>query len=441
LLVLGLLLAALHPQRDDDCADLDQNIGVCLLRHAQTAVAGGAATLLRNTTLSGGQTALHVCCAANNTLWLEHIMQYFLQLPSELGAAASEQQAALSEVLRLADNQFATPLAWLPSNDSLVDAATKELQLRSKHNRLLELREANIVRHANPAELSENLPLGGTIALSDLEALSLLDTHVRNACSKVVRFMMRSRMGFLFNYPINPAEEGLEGYDRVVTRKMDLGTILLMLNNSDAALQTVGDFAEMVRRTFQNAMTYSGLKTAIGDEARRLKSEFDFRLALALVGLAPKVNAKTAPWRNRSSYTNPRAKKVNDIHTVRVNFIGQAMRQTMVQNEKMCLAQSVADLRSDQVLQVLQLVRDDLLSSPEDGSPQDDSALVIGDALASSMGEAQFVDLDLDKLQPLTLRRLEREVDFVLDQNERERLHTMREEVYAAYQRSLLPTM
>ncbi|KAI4385037.1 hypothetical protein MLD38_003108 [Melastoma candidum] len=75
------------------------------------------------------------------------------------------------------------------------------------------------------------------------------------SCSSLLERLMKHQYGWVFNTPVDVKGLGLHDYFTIIKHPMDLGTIKSRLSRN--LYKSPLDFAEDVRLTFQNAMTYN----------------------------------------------------------------------------------------------------------------------------------------------------------------------------------------
>lgn len=75
------------------------------------------------------------------------------------------------------------------------------------------------------------------------------------SCGTLLERLMKHKHGWVFNEPVNAKLLGLHDYHDIIKHPMDLGTVKSRL--AQGFYKTPGEFAEDVRLTFHNAMTYN----------------------------------------------------------------------------------------------------------------------------------------------------------------------------------------
>ncbi|KAJ8438275.1 hypothetical protein Cgig2_030640 [Carnegiea gigantea] len=82
-----------------------------------------------------------------------------------------------------------------------------------------------------------------------------IDKQLYKKCSNLLQKLMRHKLGWVFNEPVDAKKLGLHDYFDIIKHPMDLGTVKTRLTKN--WYKTPREFAEDVRLTFHNAMTYN----------------------------------------------------------------------------------------------------------------------------------------------------------------------------------------
>ncbi|KAJ1278781.1 hypothetical protein BS78_04G105200 [Paspalum vaginatum] len=90
---------------------------------------------------------------------------------------------------------------------------------------------------------------------ADFDAERRLYSHAFKKSSSLLSRLMKHKFAWVFNKPVDPVALGLHDYFAIIKHPMDLGTIRGRL--SHGKYRNPKEFAEDVRLTFQNAMTYN----------------------------------------------------------------------------------------------------------------------------------------------------------------------------------------
>ncbi|CAL4999618.1 unnamed protein product [Urochloa decumbens] len=90
---------------------------------------------------------------------------------------------------------------------------------------------------------------------ADFDAERRLYSHAFKKSSSLLSRLMKHKFGWVFNSPVDPVALGLQDYFTIIKHPMDLGTIRARL--SKGQYRNPKEFADDVRLTFHNAMTYN----------------------------------------------------------------------------------------------------------------------------------------------------------------------------------------
>ncbi|KAA8524275.1 hypothetical protein F0562_010698 [Nyssa sinensis] len=85
--------------------------------------------------------------------------------------------------------------------------------------------------------------------------LGKFSNQVFKSCNALLERLMKHKHGWVFNSPVDAKALGLHDYFDIIKHPMDLGTVKSRLNKN--WYKSPKEFAEDVRLTFQNAMTYN----------------------------------------------------------------------------------------------------------------------------------------------------------------------------------------
>lgn len=94
-------------------------------------------------------------------------------------------------------------------------------------------------------------------------------------CSNLLQRLMKHKHGWVFNEPVNAKLLGLHDYHDIIKHPMDLGTIKSRLAQN--FYKNPSEFAEDVRLTFRNAMTYNPKGQDVHVMAEQLSNIFEER--------------------------------------------------------------------------------------------------------------------------------------------------------------------
>lgn len=103
-------------------------------------------------------------------------------------------------------------------------------------------------------------------------------------CGVLLSKLMKHQHGWIFNSPVDAEGLGLPDYHRIIRHPMDLGTVESRLNKNWYRSPT--DFAEDVRLTFHNALTYNPKGHEVYLMAEQLLQIFEERWSVIEADLA-----------------------------------------------------------------------------------------------------------------------------------------------------------
>ncbi|KAF6177137.1 hypothetical protein GIB67_025474 [Kingdonia uniflora] len=103
-------------------------------------------------------------------------------------------------------------------------------------------------------------------------------SQVFKNCTSLLSKLMKHKHGWVFNTPVDVKALGLLDYYTIIKHPMDLGTVKGKLSKN--WYKTPRDFAEDVRLTFRNAMTYNPRGQDVHVMAEQLSSIFEERWAV-----------------------------------------------------------------------------------------------------------------------------------------------------------------
>ncbi|KAE9599909.1 hypothetical protein Lal_00045390 [Lupinus albus] len=104
------------------------------------------------------------------------------------------------------------------------------------------------------------------------------DSKYFKSCSSLLEKLMKHKHGWVFNTPVDVKGLGLHDYLSIITHPMDLGTVNSRLNNN--WYNSPKEFAEDVRLTFRNAMTYNPKGQDVHVMAELLSKLFEEKWAI-----------------------------------------------------------------------------------------------------------------------------------------------------------------
>lgn len=105
-----------------------------------------------------------------------------------------------------------------------------------------------------------------------------MGTKIFNSCVSLLEKLMKHKHGWVFNTPVDVEGLGLHDYFSIIRHPMDLGTVKTRLNKN--WYKSPKEFAEDVRLTFHNAMTYNPKGQDVHVMAEQLLKIFEDRWAI-----------------------------------------------------------------------------------------------------------------------------------------------------------------
>ncbi|MQM09864.1 hypothetical protein Taro_042746 [Colocasia esculenta] len=107
---------------------------------------------------------------------------------------------------------------------------------------------------------------------------SVLDrkyAHAFKSCAALLSKLMKHKFGWVFNSPVDVKGLGLHDYYNIIKHPMDLGTVKTRMSKN--WYKSPREFADDVRMTFQNAMTYNPKGQDVHIMAEQLSMIFEER--------------------------------------------------------------------------------------------------------------------------------------------------------------------
>ncbi|MCL7032565.1 hypothetical protein MKW94_022607 [Papaver nudicaule] len=112
-------------------------------------------------------------------------------------------------------------------------------------------------------------------------------SKVLKSCSDLLAKLMKHKHGWVFNTPVDVKGLGLRDYYVIIKKPMDLGTVKNKLNKN--GYKSPSEFAEDVKLTFDNAMTYNRKGQDVHIMAEELLKIFEDKW----VGIQAECNRKS----------------------------------------------------------------------------------------------------------------------------------------------------
>lgn len=192
-------------------------------------------------------------------------------------------------------------------------------------------------------------------------------------CSSLLDRLMKHKLGWVFKTPVDAVALGLHDYYDIIKHPMDLGTVKSKLTNN--LYKSPREFAEDVRLTFRNAMTYNPAGQDVHSMAEQLLNIFEDKwevveteylqeLKLAVDhGSGPPIptSRKTAQV-SAAGQTEP-PKKVKKLATSgrtanpKKPKARDPNKRDMTLDEKQKLSSSLQNLPSEKLENVVQIIK------------------------------------------------------------------------------------
>jgi hypothetical protein len=255
-------------------------------------------------------------------------------------------------------------------------------------------------------------------------ALSPSIPLVMRLCAKVHRLVADySRLSWPFLEPVDPVALGIPDYPDVIRHPMDLGTIERKLlagvyGSADA-------FVADMRLVFDNAKTYNPPDHDVHKMAVQLETFFDSKYSQIMARELPpeekpaakrereKDNAKDKERDAKEKERELQKERKREAHRERLEKEKRKDEKTIVvvpmtYEEKVSLTKKINELNEEELVQVARIIQaalgDDLQKAETDDGEDDEE-----------------IEVDMEKLDAVTLRRLEKYVNGQIRKRERER--------------------
>ncbi|WJX74114.1 hypothetical protein P8452_57814 [Trifolium repens] len=224
----------------------------------------------------------------------------------------------------------------------------------------------------------------------------IVSKYLKN-CSSLLEKLMKHKHGWVFNTPVDVEALGLHDYFIIISHPMDLGTVKSRLNKN--WYKSPKEFAEDVRLTFRNAMTYNPKGQDVHVMAEELSALFEERWAIIEsnynhemrygMDYGPAISApsplsrKTPPFRpapldmrrilDRSESMTNSSKPMNFTRSARTPApkkpkANDPHKRDMTYEEKQKLSTQLQSLPSDKLDAIVQIIkkRNSALSQHDD---------------------------------------------------------------------------
>ncbi|XP_010522145.1 PREDICTED: transcription factor GTE4-like isoform X3 [Tarenaya hassleriana] len=234
-------------------------------------------------------------------------------------------------------------------------------------------------------------------------------SKVFKACSALLERLMKHKYGWVFNAPVDVKGLGLHDYFTIIKYPMDLGTVKSRLTKN--WYKSPGEFAEDVRLTFQNAMTYNPKGQDVHAMAEQLSMIFEDKWAVIeaeyyKVNLAtptsrlapamppPPINVKNlmdrSDWSSRPVEMQPKPASTTPsgrTPALKKPKANEPNKRDMTFEEKQKLSANLQNLPTDKLDAIVQIVK------------KRNTAVKLRD---------EEIEVDIDSVDPETLWELDR---------------------------------
>ncbi|KAK8943860.1 Transcription factor GTE4 [Platanthera guangdongensis] len=210
--------------------------------------------------------------------------------------------------------------------------------------------------------------------LQSLEAK--INEQAFRKCDMLLSKLMKHTHGWVFNTPVDAKALGLPDYHKIITHPMDLGTVKSRLSRN--WYKAPKEFAEDVRLTFHNAMTYNPKGQDVNIMAQQLLQMFEERWPVIEADLAylysPPSMKRPPPFHMKrtlgmsDSDANPLAVDFKPKSLNRLTHIGRPPaskkpkakdpnKREMTFEEKQRLSNNLQNLPSEKLDMVVEIIR------------------------------------------------------------------------------------
>ncbi|KAK8939455.1 Transcription factor GTE4 [Platanthera guangdongensis] len=147
------------------------------------------------------------------------------------------------------------------------------------------------------------------ISIGEIDRTAL--TNPFNSCKELLSKLMKHKHGWIFNVPVDVQKLNIPDYHTIIKRPMDLGTIRSRLNKN--WYKAPEEFAEDVRLTFNNAMTYNPKGQDVHHMAEELLNMFEERWPV-IEGQFPDVSYPSSSSKKKKKKVplDPRTQEMSD---------------------------------------------------------------------------------------------------------------------------------
>lgn len=305
------------------------------------------------------------------------------------GAKRSHSEVASAGVIREAIRPLHQLNISVLANSQVVSDNVEKEKRTPKANQFYRNSEFLLAKDKfPPAESNKKSKLNGKKQGGDLGNGFGMGTKFFKSCSSLLEKLMKHKHGWVFNEPVDAVGLGLHDYHTIIKQPMDLGTIKSRLNKN--WYKSPKEFAEDVRLTFRNAMTYNPKPQDVHIMAEQLSKIFEERWIIIesdynremrfgfdySVGLPTPTPRKVPPpipppldmrrildrSESMTHYVDPKPKPVSITPTARTPALKKPKakdlhKRDMTYDEKQKLSTNLQSLPSEKLDAIVQIIK------------------------------------------------------------------------------------
>jgi len=160
-------------------------------------------------------------------------------------------------------------------------------------------------------------------------------------CQQILVFLLKHKLSFPFNQPVNPQELGIPDYFDVIKEPMDLGTVSEKLSYGE--YESIDDFVADVRLIWSNALLYNPPGNEVHEMAQSLSNLFEKKISI----LYEKDNNKTKKIKINTIPKTPKNKTKTEFKQLETqNYTeGKTNTQNIITSSK--INEDVSDMNAE----------------------------------------------------------------------------------------------
>ncbi|XP_072984927.1 transcription factor GTE4-like isoform X1 [Typha latifolia] len=177
-------------------------------------------------------------------------------------------------------------------------------------------------------------------------------TRAFNNCDLLLSKLMKHKHGWVFNSPVDAKALGLHDYFTIIKRPMDLGTVKAQLGRNH--YKSPKEFAEDVRLTFHNAMTYNPKGQDVHVMANKLLQMFEEHWSAIEAEFEDLLNAI---MERSDSTVHPVDPKAGRLPALKKPKAKDPQKRDMTFEEKRRLSNNLQNLPPEKLDNVVQIIK------------------------------------------------------------------------------------